>query len=100
MLIGGDDIGNDVITLDACFHVFFNTCLASCAFLLCTYLQALLPFSALLPQCDLERLLARYFKCSWEKCIISMALEHKNFTYMQSLGGKSNVFCGNSKNNS
>ena len=22
MLIGGDDISNDVITLDACFHVF------------------------------------------------------------------------------
>ena len=54
MLIGGDDIGNDVITLDACFRVFFNACLASCAFLLCAYLQALLPFSALLPECPGE----------------------------------------------
>ena len=26
MLIGGDDISNDVITLDACFHVVFNVC--------------------------------------------------------------------------
>ena len=24
MLIGGDDISNDVITLGLCFHVFFN----------------------------------------------------------------------------
>ena len=27
MLIGGDDITNDVITFDTCFHVFFNVCL-------------------------------------------------------------------------
>ena len=27
MLIGGDDISNDVITLGACFHAFFNVCL-------------------------------------------------------------------------
>ena len=27
MLIGGDDITNDVITYGACFHVFFNVCL-------------------------------------------------------------------------
>ena len=27
MLIGGDDISNDVITLGACFHVLFNVCL-------------------------------------------------------------------------
>ena len=27
MLIGGDDISNDVITLGACFHVFLNVCL-------------------------------------------------------------------------
>ena len=24
MLIGGDDISNDIITLGLCFHVFFN----------------------------------------------------------------------------
>ena len=29
MLIGGDDISNDVITLGACFHVFFNVSLYS-----------------------------------------------------------------------
>ena len=29
MLIGVDDISNDVITLSACFHVFFNVCLHS-----------------------------------------------------------------------
>ena len=34
MLIGGDDIRNDVITLWACFHVFFNVCLHSRSFLL------------------------------------------------------------------
>ena len=27
MLIGGDDISNDVITLGACFHVPLNVCL-------------------------------------------------------------------------
>ena len=27
MLIGGDDITNDVITFGVCFHVFFNVCL-------------------------------------------------------------------------
>ena len=27
MLIGGDDISNDVITLSGCFHAFFNVCL-------------------------------------------------------------------------
>ena len=27
MLIGGDDISNDVITLGACFQVFFNVSL-------------------------------------------------------------------------
>ena len=27
MLIGGDDISNDVITLCICLHVFFNVCL-------------------------------------------------------------------------
>ena len=32
MLIGGDDISNDVITLGACFHVFFNVCLHSRSF--------------------------------------------------------------------
>ena len=26
MLIGGDDISNDVITLGACFHMFFKVC--------------------------------------------------------------------------
>ena len=35
MLIGRDDISKDVITLDACFHVFFNVCLHSCWFPLC-----------------------------------------------------------------
>ena len=29
MLIGGDAISNDVFTLGACFHVFFNVCLHS-----------------------------------------------------------------------
>ena len=32
MLIGGDDISNDFITLGACFHVFFSVCLHSCSF--------------------------------------------------------------------
>ena len=32
MLIEGDDISNDVITLGACFHVFFNVCLHSRSF--------------------------------------------------------------------
>ena len=32
MLIGGDDISNDVITLGACFHVFLNVYLHSCSF--------------------------------------------------------------------
>ena len=32
MLIGGDDISNDVINLGACFHVFFNLCLHSRSF--------------------------------------------------------------------
>ena len=35
MLIGRDDISKDVITLGACFHVFFNVCLHSCWFPLC-----------------------------------------------------------------
>ena len=34
MLIEGNDISNDVITLGACFHVFFNICLPSRSFLL------------------------------------------------------------------
>ena len=34
MLIGGDDTGNDVITLGASFNVFFNVCLHSRSFLL------------------------------------------------------------------
>ena len=29
MLICRDDISNDVITIGACFHVFFNVCLRS-----------------------------------------------------------------------
>ena len=29
MLIGRDDISNDVITLGACLHVFFNVCFHS-----------------------------------------------------------------------
>ena len=29
MLIGGDDISSDVITIGTCFHVFFNLCLHS-----------------------------------------------------------------------
>ena len=32
MLIGVDDISNDVITLGTCFHVFSNVCLRSCSF--------------------------------------------------------------------
>ena len=32
MLIGGDDISNDVITLDTCFNVFSNVCLHLCSF--------------------------------------------------------------------
>ena len=32
MLIGGDDISNDVTTLDTCFHVFSNVCLHLCSF--------------------------------------------------------------------
>ena len=32
MLIGGDDISNDVITLEVCFHVFFNVSLHSRSF--------------------------------------------------------------------
>ena len=32
MLIGGDDISNDVITLGGCFHVFFSVCLHSHSF--------------------------------------------------------------------
>ena len=32
MLIGGDDISNDIITLNACFCVFFNVCLHSRSF--------------------------------------------------------------------
>ena len=75
MLIGGDDICNDVITLGACFHVFFNVCLHSTRFHIAlfggnltaqstgrhrgigggiqipeTELQALLPFSAPPPE--------------------------------------------------
>ena len=29
MLIGRDDTSNDVITIGACFHLFFNVCLRS-----------------------------------------------------------------------
>ena len=76
VLIGGDDISNDVYTLD----VFFNVCLHLCSFPLCTdgrksdssinggirggiqipetYLQALLPLPAPPPQCPGE--LARW----------------------------------------
>ena len=32
MLIGGDDISNDVITLEVCFRVFFNVSLHSRSF--------------------------------------------------------------------
>ena len=32
MLIGGDDISDDVITLGVCFHVFSNACLHSPSF--------------------------------------------------------------------
>ena len=32
MLIGGDDISNDVITLGVCFHVFSNASLHSPSF--------------------------------------------------------------------
>ena len=32
MQIGGDDISNDVINLEACFHVFFNVSLHSRSF--------------------------------------------------------------------
>ena len=35
MLIGGDDISNDIITLGACFHVFFSDCLYLRLFPLC-----------------------------------------------------------------
>ena len=35
MLIGGDYISNDVITLGVCLHVFFNVCFHSPSFLLC-----------------------------------------------------------------
>ena len=35
MLIGGDDISSDVITLGTCFHVFFKVCLQSHSFPLC-----------------------------------------------------------------
>ena len=35
MLIGGDDISNDVITFGACFLVFFNVCLHLRSFPLC-----------------------------------------------------------------
>ena len=35
MLICGDDISNDVVTLGFCFHVFFNVCLHSRLFALC-----------------------------------------------------------------
>ena len=59
MLIAGDDISNDVNTLNTCCHVFFNVCLHSRSFPLRadwwnltaqstgipdTSLQALLPF--------------------------------------------------------
>ena len=39
MLIGGDDISNDVITLAACLHVFFNVCFHSPSFPLCADCQ-------------------------------------------------------------
>ena len=39
MLIGGDDISNDVITLGTCFHVFFSVCLHSRSFPLSAELQ-------------------------------------------------------------
>ena len=35
MLIGGDDISNDVITFGTCFLVFFNVCLHLRSFPLC-----------------------------------------------------------------
>ena len=35
MLIGGDDISNDVITFGVCFHMFFNVCLHSRWFPFC-----------------------------------------------------------------
>ena len=34
VLIGGDDISNDLITLGTCLHVLFNVCLQSHLFLL------------------------------------------------------------------
>ena len=37
MLIGRDDISNDIITLGTCFHAFFNVCLHSCWFPLCAH---------------------------------------------------------------
>ena len=37
MLIGRDDINNDVITLGTCFHVFFNVCLRSHWFPFCAH---------------------------------------------------------------
>ena len=39
ILIGGDDISNDVITLAACLHVFFNVCFHSPSFPLCADCQ-------------------------------------------------------------
>ena len=36
MLIGGDDISNDVIALGLCSHVFFNVCFHSPSFPLCS----------------------------------------------------------------
>ena len=37
MLIGRDDISNDVITLGTCFHVFYNVCLHLLWFPLCAH---------------------------------------------------------------
>ena len=79
-----------------CFSMLVYLCAHFCSALTCKLSFLFLPCC----QSALERLLAGYFKCSWEKCIIPMAFKHKNFTYMQNQGGKSSVFCSNSKNNS
>ena len=40
MLIGRDDISNDVITFGVCFHMFFNVCLRSRWFPFCADILA------------------------------------------------------------
>ena len=40
MLIGRDDISNDVITFGVCFHMFFNLCLRSRWFPFCADILA------------------------------------------------------------